>query len=342
MRDIEIINPCVLKDWNELLIQTPGSSFFHTSIWAQVLRESYNYEPLYFVIRRNSTIEALLPFMEVDSPLTGKRGVSLPFTDYSEPIVTDAAQFNELFDEALALGKKRRWNYLEFRGGETFFDKKRPSEWHYVHTLYIGNIASDNFSGSTRRNIKKAEKQNLDVSVSNSPEAMKDFCRLNALTRKYHGLPPQPRRFFQCVYDRILAQNMGFIVLASMKGTAIAANVYFTFADRIIYKYGALDRAFQHLRASNLVMWEAIRWGHDHKYMALCLGRTEPGNEGLRQFKLGWGAQERQIRYFRYDLRNDIFIKSPQIIRPLHRKIFGMLPTPILELQGRILYRHMG
>ena len=358
-----VINPCEQKDWDEVLLRTPGSSFFHTSTWAEVLRESYHYEPLYFAIRKQAALEALLPVMEVDSPLTGKRGVSLPFTDYCEPIVSGAAQFRELFAAAVALGKKRRWRYLELRGGEAFFDKTEPSEWHYAHTLDLGKKGTDLFSDSTRtkngttktgtdlfslfsdstrRNIKKAEKQNLDVTISASPDALQAFCRLNALTRRYHGLPPQPRRFFQCVHDRILSRNMGFIVLASLRGTAIAANVYFTFGDQILYKYGASDRAFQHLRASNLVMWEAIQWGCDHGYRALCLGRTEPGNEGLRQFKAGWGARERLIRYYRYDLRKDAFIKAPTLVKPSYQKIFRKLPMPVLNLLGSILYRHMG
>jgi hypothetical protein len=342
MHEIKVLDPSGQKGWNEVLCRTPGSSFFHTTNWAEVLRESYNYEPIYFTIRNQAALKALLPVMEVNSPLTGKRGISLPFTDYCEPIVTDAAQFHELFAAALALGKKRLWRYLELRGGGAFFDKTEPSEWYYAHTLDLGKIGTDTFSDSTRRNINKAEKQNLDVTISASPDALQAFCRLNALTRRSHGLPPQPRRFFQCVHDRILSRNMGFIVLASLRGTAIAANLYFTFADKILYKYGASNRAFQHLRASNLVMWEAIRWGRDHGYRALCLGRTEPGNDGLRQFKMGWGAQEHLIKYYRYDLRNNTFIKAPHIVRPSHKKIFGKLPIPILNLLGRILYRHMG
>jgi CelD/BcsL family acetyltransferase involved in cellulose biosynthesis len=340
-----VINPCEQKDWNEALLRTPGQSFFHTSTWAEVLRESYHYEPLFFTIRKQAALEALLPVMEVDSPLTGKRGVSLPFTDYCEPIVSSAAQFRDLFAAAVALGKKRHWRYLELRGGEVFFDKTEPSEWHYAHTLDLAEGPRKLFAGlrdSTRRNIKKAEKQKLDVTLSASPDALQTFFRLNALTRRHHGLPPQPRRFFQCVYDHILSRNMGFIVQASLRGTAIAANVYFMFGDQILYKYGASDRAFQHLRASNLVMWRAIQWGCDHGYRALCLGRTEPGNEGLRQFKAGWGARERLIRYYRYDLRKGAFIKAPSIVNPLYRKIFGKLPIPVLNLLGSILYRHMG
>ena len=135
---------------------------------------------------------------------------------------------------------------------------------------------------------------------------------------------------------------MGFIVLASFRGAPIAANVYFYFGDQILYKYGASDRAFQHLRANNLVMWEAIKWGCDRGYRTLCFGRTEPDNEGLRQFKAGWGAREHLIKYYRFDLRKDAFIKTPTIVNPLYKKIFSKLPIPALNMLGRILYRHMG
>jgi hypothetical protein len=345
MHEAAAVDPSRQKDWDEALLRTPGHSFFHTASWAEVLQKSYNYKPVYFTIRKQAALEALLSVMEVDSPLTGKRGVSLPFTDYCEPIASGAAQFRELFTAAVAIGKKRNWRYLELRGGERFFQNEEPSECHFGHTLDLAEGPRKLFAGlrdSNRRNIKKAGKEKTDLAISASPDALQTFCRLNALTRRDHGLPPQPRRFFQCVHDHILSRNMGFIVLASFRGTAIAANVYFTFGDQILYKYGASDRAFQHLRANNLVMWEAIKWGCDHGYRALCLGRTEPGNDGLRQFKAGWGARERLIRYYRYDLRKDAFIKTPHIVRPSHRKIFGKLPIPILNVLGSILYRHMG
>ena len=342
MHEAAAVDPSGQKDWDEALLRTPGHSFFHTASWAEVLQKSYNYKPVYFTIRKQAALEALLPVMEVDSPLTGKRGVSLPFTDYCEPIASGAAQFRELFAAVVVLGKKNRWRYLELRGGETFLGQTDSSEWHYAHTLNLGKIGIDTFSDSTRRNIKKAQRENLDVIISASPDALQNFCRLNALTRRIHGLPPQPRRFFQCVHDRILSRNMGFIVLASLRGTAIAANVYFTFGNQLLYKYGASDRAYQHLRASNLVMWEAIKWGCDRGYRSLCFGRTEPDNEGLRQFKAGWGARERLIKYYRFDLQKGAFIKTPVIINPLFRKIFSKLPIPALNMLGSILYRHMG
>ena len=41
----------------------------------------------------------LLPLMEVDSWLTGRRGISLPFTDECEPLYPDAESFKNLLQK---------------------------------------------------------------------------------------------------------------------------------------------------------------------------------------------------------------------------------------------------
>ena len=119
--DPSIVNPIEFPRWNESLRSLPGCSFFHTSSWAEVLHRSYGYQPFYFTIGEGEALSALLPCMGISSALTGKRGVCLPFTDYCEPLVSGAAQFQAMFAAAVAFGKSQSWKYLEFRGGETFF-----------------------------------------------------------------------------------------------------------------------------------------------------------------------------------------------------------------------------
>jgi len=48
----------------------------------RVLRETYGHVPLYAARFAGGQLEGLLPLMEVSSPFTGRRGVSLPFTDF--------------------------------------------------------------------------------------------------------------------------------------------------------------------------------------------------------------------------------------------------------------------
>jgi len=44
--------------------------------------------------------------MYVDNFLTGKRGGSLPFRDYCEPIASDEGGLSSMFDEVLQYGEK--------------------------------------------------------------------------------------------------------------------------------------------------------------------------------------------------------------------------------------------
>ncbi len=343
--NLEPLNPSGLPSWDKTISLLPGASFFHGSAWAAAISKSYGYEPVYFTLREGDAVRAALPCMDVQSPLTGRRGVCLPFTDYCEPLAADASQFRELFDAAIAFGRKRDWRYLEIRGGKAFLTGEDPSEWHYGHILDLSAGTDGIFADlrdSTRRNIKKARKEKIGLSISTSPEALQDFIRLNGMTRRDHGLPPQPRRFFNNLHEQVLSRGMGFVALASFQNEAIAANVYFHSGDEMIYKYGASDRAFQNLRANNLVMWEAVQWGCANGCKTLCFGRTEPENEGLMQFKAGWGARERGIQYYRFDLRKNAFTKGTHGINPLFKRIFNRMPIPALNILGNLLYRHMG
>ena len=99
---------------------TPGHSFFHSSAWARVLKDSYGYTPLYFATIKNGQFTTLVPVMEVNSFITGKRGVSLPFTDYCEPIINANVEFVDLFNSLIEYGKKRGWKYVEIRGGDKY------------------------------------------------------------------------------------------------------------------------------------------------------------------------------------------------------------------------------
>jgi hypothetical protein len=345
MHEPVLINPVEQQNWNNLFISTPGYSFFHTSNWADVLNKSYNYKPFYLCIREGNKSTSLLPVMEVDSALTGRRGVCLPFTDTCEPLAENAQEFQKLFDQAVVMGRKRKWKYLELRGGEKYFSAEKPSQLFWGHTLDLScgqQRLLSNLRDSTRRNIKKAQNENINVTISTSPQSVKDFYRLNSMTRREHGLPPQPYKFFQHLYDQVIARDMGFIASAFLRDRMIAANVYLIFGKEIIYKYGASDKAFQHLRANNLVMWEAIKWSCERKFQSLSFGRTEPENEGLMQFKAGWGVKPYKIYYYRYDLQKNVFISNSSDINPLFNKFFSKLPIPVLEMLGRILYRHMG
>jgi hypothetical protein len=327
-----------------MLLEHEDASFFHTSAWARVLSESYNYKPLYFTSVENGKIVSLIPLMEVKSFLTGKRGVSLPFTDHCPPICNDSVKLEEILNRIIEYGKNAGWKHIDLRGDNDYLNAKPASASFYVHSLDLSQGKEKIFSGfrdSTKRNIKRARKENFDVELSNSWESIESFYRLNCETRKYHGLPPQPRYFFQKIFEQIIVQDTGFVALAYLQRKAIAGAVYFHFGNQAIYKYGASDRKYLNLRPNNLIMWKAIEWFAEKDFESFSFGRTESENDGLLQFKRGWGAKETNLNYYKYDLDKDSFVSEKSGTKSSYN-LFKMLPVPMLRIAGNILYRHVG
>jgi CelD/BcsL family acetyltransferase involved in cellulose biosynthesis len=342
--DLQRINPLDYPGWDDLLLASGDSSFFHTSAWAKVIVESYVYQPVYFARMENSRLSFVMPFMDIASRLTGRRGVSLPFTDYCNPFGPGKESLREAVQAAIDYGRRSKWDYVEWRVTGNLVEGATPSESYLTHDLDLERSESEIYSGLSenhRRNIKKAMKDGLTLRLDRSRESLGDFYRLHCRTRKRHGLPPQPLSFFQNIFNHVLSRDLGVIVSALLSGKIIASSVFFHFGANAIFKYGASDTGYLSYRPNNLVMWEAIQWYKGRGAKSLNLGRTEVDNQGLRRFKLSWGASERALNYYRYDLERAAFSSTP--LRGEHpKKLFSMAPVGFLRLLGRLFYKHIG
>ncbi len=198
--NIEIVNPITSKGWDSFVLKNSDCTFFHTSDWAQVLYATYGYKPLYFMVKAEGVLLALIPMMEVNSFLTGKRGVSLPFADICRPIIDAGLDEYEIWDALIEYGIKAGWKYTEIRGGGVPDERFAASSHYFEHILELFDDPEKNFRvfrESKKRNIRRAEKSGVQIEICKTSDSMEDFCHLNAITRKRHGLPPQPQLFFE-------------------------------------------------------------------------------------------------------------------------------------------------
>ena len=337
------IHPLEISNWDALFTSRPDFSFFHGAAWVRVLADTYGFTPVYLATGAPHAPEAIFPLMEVASWLTGRRGVALPFTDECAPLATDRTENEKLFQSALELGRERGWKYLECRGGRKLFGAVPAALSFYGHRLELMADEEKLFGGlesSVRRAIRKSQKDGVTVEISQGLAAVRIFYKLQCATRKRHGLPPQPFDFFVNIHRHIMSQNQGIVAVASYAGKAVAAAIYFFLGGRAIYKYGASDRAQQHLRANNLAMWEAIRWLAGHGATQLHFGKTALANDGLRRFKLAWGTTEEAIEYVKYDLRQNKFVTDTDALSGWHNAVFRSLPGGLSRAAGKLLYKH--
>ena len=293
----------------------------------------------------NNRIAALIAFMEVRDIFGRKRGVSLPFSDFCLPLFRDKAVFDEVFQFAIEKARANSWRSITVRGNAPFADDIPKGDSYYRHVLSLKKNENElyrNFRNSTQRNIKKAIKSEVSVSFESTRDAVQHLYRLNCLSRKTHGLPPQPHFFFDHFFREIIEKGHGEVALARYKGRVASASVFFHFGTVASYKYGASDAAMSNTRANYLVMWEAIRRYNAQNFGLFCFGRTEKEHEGLLQFKNGWGAQQQTIDNYAYDVKKGAFIRARLKTSGLHNTVFRHMPMPALKTTGFLLYKYMG
>lgn len=342
-RPISRVNPLDDSQWDAKLAGCVGASFFHGKEWAQILHATYGFTPCYFTHETEGGFRSLLPLMEVDSWLTGRRGISLPFTDECEPLGPTAHAVRELVREANEFGQKRSWRHWEVRGGAAILHATSAVSF-FGHQIDLDDEPANILArcgNAARRGVKKAEGSNLTISFATSMEATRAFHALLCKTRRRHGLPPQPLSFFENIQHYVLRPRHGCIVLASAGARPVAGAFFFHFGKQALYKFGASDEAFQHLRPNNLVMWRALEWHARMGFSTIDLGRTSLENEGLRRFKLGWGARERKIDYAHFDCRKGAYIEVRDLSCGWYNRLFKHIPPSLARAAGMLAYRHV-
>ena len=341
---IKIINPIDYPNWNEQVAELPGATIFHTANWARVLMVTYNYTPRYFCSFSNKRLAGLIPMMEVNSFVTGKRGVSLPFSDRVDPLVPDQPTFEDMFERLKKYAGENHWQSIGFHGGDGRFHPDQAYTSYVNSFIELDGSARDLFAGfksSTRRNVRKAQRSGVTARIGTTPDDIEAFYRLNCLSRKDHGLPPQPLSFFKRIQTDVIARGQGFVCLALYGGESVAGVVFFHFGKHAIYKYGASEKRFLHLRPNNISMWQAIEACVRERFSMLDLGRSDEHHYGLLRFKRSWNASEKPIHYYRYDVRQQRFRTQTPGLRSSYN-LFKYLPLPLLKVIGRVVYRHVG
>jgi CelD/BcsL family acetyltransferase involved in cellulose biosynthesis len=342
--ELRTVDPVADAAWDALLWTHPHSTFFHTSAWAKTLADAYGFSCRYVAAISGGELQGLLPLIEARSWVRGARGVSLPFTDECAPLVTPGVPVQSLLQSAIEEGLARHWKFLELRGGHELLGGVPEAVSFHGHTLDLSARAEDTFArfdSPVQRNIRKAGRAGLKVEFRSDLEGVRAYYELHCRTRTKHGAPPQPFRFFEALCANVLEKGHGFVALARHDGRAVAGAVFFRFARTAIYKFSASDERFQELRGANLVIWESIRRLTEAGVMQLDFGKTSLANEGLRRFKRQWGAEERLIRYARYDFRRKQFVKIGDMAAGIQGRLFALLPVAVSRWVGRAVYPHL-
>jgi hypothetical protein len=349
--NVALIDPLTDPRWDSFVLAHPEGSIFHHSSWMRVLGDRYHCDPFCFVAEdAEGRITAGVPFVRIMSRATGKRLVCLPASDHCFPLASSSDDLKAVLQPAMDSLKSDGVSYMEIRGWGSCPPPQElgisENSYYLAHVLDLDQDLEKLKSRMTRNgryNLRYAQKTPVTVRQAQDERDLKSLKRVSDETRRRLGLLPIPFRFFESIYRHVIAKGLGYISLAELNGTVVAANLYFCFKDTITHEIATQDRRFFEYRPNYLLIWDAIERACQGSYRHYDFGYTHPESKALADFKRNWGSKETPLPYYYYP--------SVRGIKALHQnsakyRVYNLTcrraPGAVVEMACNVLYRHMG
>ncbi len=217
----------------------------------------------------------------------------------------------ELSDALTEIGKKHNCAFIKI---EPDVYESTPYEVHpnflpspkplfTKHNFIIDLTLSEeellkNMQSKTRYNIKVAQKKGVKVSLENNDKSFKDYLKLYFETTARQGYHGHNEDYHKKVWQILKKDNLATLLLGKYKKTTLVAWMLLIFKDTLYYPYGGSSDKYKEVMASNLVAWEAIKYG---KKLGLkkfdmwgALGPNPNPKDpffGFHRFKKGYGGE---------------------------------------------------
>jgi lipid II:glycine glycyltransferase (peptidoglycan interpeptide bridge formation enzyme) len=332
------------EGWASFVHSHPSANVFHHPAWAKLISECYGYRSFVCAITdEDRQIQAGVPVVELNSWLTGNRWVSLPYTDFCQPLSNSSFTLDRLVDGLLSIYQHQKIPTIELRWALPQKSGISCGSEFVIHTLSLStdvNYLFNRLRRDHRYNLRKTDPDQVQVVEADKKCEFEAFYRLHIHTRRRLGVPVQPKKFFDLVWENLIRAGLGFVLLAYHNKEPIAGAIFLNFKDTVIYKYSASNETYWKLFPNQLLLWQAIQLSCGKGYKVFNFGNSPSKNKGLREFKLGWGSTETDLIY---SYIGSIPIKSQDGVgKKIMSTVIRHSPAVVCRLVGELLYKHFG
>lgn len=258
-------------------------------------------------------LKALEDYARQNSIFLLRIGPAIPLRDWNNEVIKSALA-SEHSTSLLKTPSTREYQFglnvkrsLQNAGwrelvSESGFSEGQPN---FVFQVDLsGKTESDLLEGFNqlwRRNIKKAEKEGVEVFKGDKTH-LPLFHEVYVETAKRDKFIPRPLRYFERMWDELNQNDQHLtLFLARWQGKIIAATIAIQVGEHYWYSYGASSAIGREARGSNAIQWAMIRDAkasgatcYDLRGITPTLDPNDP-HVGLIQFKVGTGGYARQF-----------------------------------------------
>jgi len=273
---------------------------------------------------------------------------SLPHTKYTIGYLPKGLDIDKkMLDTLLEIGKKENCIFVQLEPNvekinnkkyklKNLFPSSRPLFTKYTFILDLTKPEDEllkNMHSKTRYNTKLAEKKGVKIIEDNSNKAFEEYLRLTKETTQRQNFYAHSEKYHRLMWET-LKPNVNeqpdknkltaHLLTATYNKEILATWIVFILGDTLYYPYGASSTKHREVMASNLMMWETIKFG---KKLGLknfdmwgALGVNPDSKDpwyGFHKFKEGYGAKHVEFvgsydyvlnkkLYFIYNILNNL------------------------------------
>lgn len=327
---LDPLTPQNQDKWDTILRQCPDTTAFQSLVWRDALASAFSQlTPTYLLINQDGTVIGGLPAF-VFQPIPGIRlWHSMPWNLLGGVHLIESVKINPetLINsiEATAAAKgwcEIRWTLTPNRtttDGDIFAEIGYERTDHFTHHLKTnGDVESlwHAYNKRVRGAVRKAEKSGVEVTDTDSQEALSVFYDMYLTTVKRLGGTPKPRALMQTLLQRKIAK----LAIATYRGTIIAGLLYLLFNKTVTLWCEASVPAFLKYRPNNAIFHHIITQACHEQYEWVDFGASPPENTGLI-------AHKEQYRATRTD-----FASYTKVVSPLKRALWAKSESALRQI----------
>ena len=340
--DFSHIDARSAPQWPEFARHRFGS-LFSCPYWICAVAGTYDLAISASVRTNGGRIEAAIPYCRI-SDLRGDRIVSLPFSDYCDPLVTDAKTWNQLVAPLLAekVPISLRCLRSDIPVADDRFQRKVPALWHGVDLTRSEEELWAGLHSSARQNVRKARVGGVVVRDGLTIEDMRIFHRMHSKLRKSkYRLLAQPLAFFENIFHEFARTDGVNVLIAERDGEPVAGIVLLEWNGTLYYKFNAsLDQRYC---PNDLLAWHALQYGRQRGMVRFDFGLSDLEQPGLIRYKRKFATDEREISFLQWrpnDYSNARGEQAGQILSQVTGWLTeATVPDEITRAAGEKLYR---
>src|SRR5579859_2126981 len=153
-------------------------------------------------------------------------------------------------------------------------------------------------NNKTRYNVNLAFRKGVQIFENTTKEGMEEYLKILAETTKRQGFYAHSPQYFNTLWETLGNSGMLRIFQAVYENQVLVSWIMFIFNGVLYYPYGASRDIHREVMASNLMMWEMIKFGKNNDCnmfdMWGSLGPEPDAKDpwfGFHRFKKGYGGE---------------------------------------------------